>query len=114
MALFWLTYLLPVYMCRWGLQLSASHVGTILPPSGWCWRSPLRWWGRLADRQPTWLLVSTGLALLACSFALMVLVGQATALWVLVAFAGAILGRVGLGFILPSLNLGAMRGWTAR
>ena len=29
------------------------------------------------------------------------------ALWVVVAF--GILGRVGLGFILPSLNLGAMR-----
>jgi MFS family permease len=33
-----------------------------------------------------------------------------TALWVLVAF--AILGRIGLGFILPSLNWAAMRGWT--
>ena len=31
--------------------------------------------------------------------------------WVLVAF--AILGRVGLGFILPSLNIGAMRGMDA-
>lgn len=106
-ALFGSTYLLPVYM-QMGLQLSASHVGTILLPSGLVLAVTIAVVGRLADRQPTWLLVSTGLALLACSFALMVLVGQATALWVLVAF--AILGRVGLGFILPSLNLGAMRG----
>lgn len=63
--------------------------------------------GRLADRQPTYLLVSIGLALLALSFGLMVTVGLGTALWVLVAW--AILGRIGLGFILPSLNLGAMR-----
>jgi hypothetical protein len=34
-------------------------------------------------------------------------VGLATGLWLLVAW--AILGRIGLGFVLPSLNLGAMR-----
>ena len=106
-ALFGSTYLLPVYM-QMGLQLSASHVGTILLPSGLVLAITIAVVGRLADRQPTWLLVSTGLALLASSFALMVLVDLGTALWVLVAF--AILGRIGLGFILPSLNLGAMRG----
>lgn len=106
-ALFGSTYLLPVYM-QMGLQLSASHVGTILLPSGLVLAITIAVVGRMADRQPTWLLVSIGLALLASSFALMVLVGLGTALWVLVAF--AILGRIGLGFILPSLNLGAMRG----
>jgi hypothetical protein len=53
------------------------------------------------------VLVSVGLFLLALSFALMVLVRLDSGLWLLVAF--AILGRIGLGFILPSLNLGAMR-----
>jgi len=37
----------------------------------------------------------------------MVFVGLGSSLWMLVAF--AILGRIGLGFILPSLNLGSMR-----
>ncbi len=106
-ALFGSTYLLPVYM-QLGLQLSASHVGTILLPAGFVLALTIAGVGRLADRQPTYLLVSIGLALLAASFALMVTVGLGTALWVLVAF--AILGRVGLGFILPSLNLGSMRG----
>lgn len=106
-ALFGSTYLLPVYM-QLGLQLSASHVGTILLPAGFVLAITIAGVGRLADRQPTWLLVSIGLALLALSFAVMVLVDTTTALWVLVAF--AILGRVGLGFILPSLNLGSMRG----
>jgi hypothetical protein len=63
--------------------------------------------GRLADRQPTHVLVSTGLALLAASFALMPTIGLQSGLWLLVAW--AILGRIGLGFILPSLNIGAMR-----
>ena len=105
-ALFGSTYLLPVYM-QVGLQLSASHVGTILLPAGIVLAFTIAGVGRLADRQPTWLLVSIGLALLAASFALMMVLRLDSALWLLVAF--AIIGRVGLGFILPSLNLGSMR-----
>ena len=78
-ALFGSTYLLPVYMQQ-ALQLSASHVGTILLPAGIVLAVTIAVVGRLADKQPTWLLVAL-----------------------------AVLGRIGLGFILPSLNLGAMR-----
>ncbi|WP_311224026.1 MULTISPECIES: DHA2 family efflux MFS transporter permease subunit [unclassified Acidovorax] len=105
-ALFGSTYLLPVFM-QLGLQLSASHVGTIMLPAGIVLAITIPLVGRLADTQPTHLLVSTGLALLALSFGLMMLVDLHSGLWMLVAF--AILGRIGLGFILPSLNLGAMR-----
>jgi MFS family permease len=66
--------------------------------------------GRLADRQPTRRLVSIGLALLAASFAGMVTVHLAPHSRIGLLVAWAILGRIGLGFILPSLNLGAMRG----
>ena len=106
MALFGSTYLLPVYM-QLALRLSASHVGTILLPAGIVLALTIAGVGRLADRQPTWALVSIGLALLAASFALMTLLRLGSSLWLLVAF--AIIGRIGLGFILPSLNLGAMR-----
>ena len=105
-ALFGSTYLLPVFM-QLGLQMSPSLVGTIMLPSGIVLAMTIPLVGRLADRQPTHVLVSIGLALLACSFALMLLVGLQSALWLLVVF--TILGRIGLGFILPSLNLGAMR-----
>ncbi len=105
-ALFGSTYLLPVYM-QLGLQLSPSLVGTILLPAGFVLAATIAMVGRLADRYPTHVLVSIGLALLASSFALMITVGLGSALWLLVAW--AILGRVGLGFILPSLNLGSMR-----
>jgi predicted MFS family arabinose efflux permease len=108
MALFGSTYLLPLYM-RLGLMLSASHVGTVLLPAGLVLAVTIPLVGRLADRQPTYLLVSIGLALLATSFALMGTVGlMAGSLWVLGAW--AILGRIGLGFILPSLNSGSLRG----
>jgi EmrB/QacA subfamily drug resistance transporter len=106
-ALFGSTYLLPVYM-QSGLGLSAAYVGTILMPAGLVLALVLAGVGRLADRMPASLLVSTGLALLAASFALMATISLGSSIWWLVAW--AILGRIGLGFILPSLNLGAMRG----
>ena len=72
-----------------------------------CWRSPSPASAGWPTGSPTWLLVSIGLALLAASFALMLVLRLDSALWLLVAFAA--IGRVGLGFILPSLNLGSMR-----
>jgi EmrB/QacA subfamily drug resistance transporter len=109
-ALFGSTYLLPVYM-QMGLGLSASYVGTILLPAGLVLAVSIAVVGRLADRQPTHRLVSIGLVLLSASFALMVTIDlgrPAQIIPLLVVW--AILGRIGLGFILPSLNIGAMRG----
>jgi EmrB/QacA subfamily drug resistance transporter len=105
-ALFGSTYLLPVFM-QLGLKLPASHVGAILLPAGLILAFTIGGVGRLTHRVPTYVLVTTGLALLAISFAFMPTVGLASPLWLLVAW--AIVGRIGLGFILPSLNLGSMR-----
>ena len=105
-ALFGSTYLLPVYMLV-ALQLSATVVGTIMLPAGIALALTIPVVGRLADRQPTRWLVAIGLALLAASFALMAVLRLGGAAWLLVAFVAV--GRVGLGFILPSLNLGSMR-----
>jgi predicted MFS family arabinose efflux permease len=90
-----------------GLQLSASHVGTIMLPAGIVLAITIAGVGKLADRHPTWLLVSIGLVLLSCSFVLMVLLRLGSPIAWLVAFTA--IGRIGLGFILPSLNLGSMR-----
>ena len=54
-----LTYLLPVYM-QLGLELSASHVGTLMLPAGFVLAVTIALVGRLADRQPTHFLVSIG------------------------------------------------------
>ena len=106
-ALFGSTYLYPVYM-QMALGLSPSTIGAALLPSGIALAVTINLVGRLADRQPASRLVMLGLALLALSFGLIFTVhpaqGQAW-LWVWV-----MLGRIGLGFILPSLNLGALRG----
>jgi predicted MFS family arabinose efflux permease len=106
-AMFGSTYLLPLYL-QLGLGLSPSYVGTLLLPSGLLLALTIAIVGRYSSTHPTHLMVSFGLVLLALSFALMLTVNLQTGLWVLVVF--AILGRVGLGFILPSLNIGAMRG----
>ena len=106
-ALFGSTYLLPVYM-QMGLSLSPSYIGAALLPAGILLAVTIAAVGRLSHRMPPAHWVSWGLALLALSFALMPLVHPAAGLallWILV-----ILGRIGLGFILPSLSLGAMRG----
>jgi predicted MFS family arabinose efflux permease len=106
-ALFGSTYLLPVYM-QMGLGLSPSYIGAALLPAGILLALTIAAVGRLSNRMPPAHWVSWGLALLALSFALMPLVHPAAGLallWILV-----ILGRIGLGFILPSLNLGALRG----
>jgi predicted MFS family arabinose efflux permease len=109
-ALFGSTYLLPVYMLM-GLGLSASYVGTILLPAGLVLAVTIAVVGRLADKQPTHRLVSIGLVLLAASFALMVTIDLGRPAQIIpLLIAWAILGRIGLGFILPSLNIGAMRG----
>jgi EmrB/QacA subfamily drug resistance transporter len=106
MALFGSTYLLPVFMQR-ALNLSPSYVGTILLPAGLVLAVTIAGVGRLADRHPARGLVCIGLAGLAISFALMTLVDSGSALVLLVGC--AVLGRIGLGFILPSLNLGSVR-----
>jgi EmrB/QacA subfamily drug resistance transporter len=105
-ALFGSTYLIPVFL-QLGLGLSASHVGTIMLPAGLILAGTIAIVGRYASTHPTHLLVGVGLLLLSASFALMLVIHLDTALWVLVVL--AILGRVGLGFVLPSLNIGAMR-----
>ena len=105
-ALFGSSYLLPVYM-QLALELPAAHAGTVLLPSGLVLAVVIGIAGRLNDRVPTYRMVSAGLALLAASFALMPTIGPG-GLALLTAW--TILGRVGLGLILPSLNIGAMRG----
>jgi predicted MFS family arabinose efflux permease len=106
-ALFGSTYLLPVYL-QMGLGLSASHVGTMLIPAGLALAVTIPLVGHMADKHATHLLVSVGLLLLAVGSGLMVTVNLQTAVWVIVLW--VVVGRVGLGFILPSLNRGSLMG----
>lgn len=110
MALFGSTYLVPVFM-QVALQLPPSQAGAVLLPAGLVLALTIPLAGRLVDKTPAHKMVSFGLVLLALSFFVMVTVGLATALWLIALW--AVVGRIGLGFVMPSLNLGAMRGLPA-
>ncbi|MDP3824152.1 MAG: DHA2 family efflux MFS transporter permease subunit [Burkholderiales bacterium] len=107
MALFGSTYLVPVFM-QIALKLPPSQAGAVLLPAGLVLAVTIPLVGRAADKLPLARILATGLILLAASFLLMITVGAATSLWLIMLW--AIVGRIGLGFVLPSLNLGAMRG----
>ncbi len=106
MALFGSTYLVPVFM-QIALKLPPSQAGAVLLPAGLVLAITIPLAGRLADRLQVNRVLSVGLILLAASFWLMVTVGLQTSLWIITLW--AIVGRIGLGLVLPSLNLGAIR-----
>ncbi|HEX4236090.1 MAG TPA: DHA2 family efflux MFS transporter permease subunit [Caldimonas sp.] len=107
MALFGSTYLVPVFMQE-ALHLPPSQAGAVLLPAGLVLAVTIPIAGRLADRVAVHRMVSVGLVLLALSFFLMLGVGLATSLALITTW--AVVGRAGLGLIMPSLNLGSMHG----
>jgi EmrB/QacA subfamily drug resistance transporter len=107
MGLFGSTYLLPVYM-QLGLHYLPSQAGLVLLPAGGVLAVTIWLGGRLVDRYPPNILVAIGISLLALSFALMALVQPDTSYLLLMLW--AIIGRIGLGLVLPALSLGSMRG----
>jgi EmrB/QacA subfamily drug resistance transporter len=106
-ALFGSTYLLPVFM-QMALALPPSQAGAVLLPAGIVLAIVIPLVGRASTPVNRAQYIAAGLVLLAVSFAAMVLVGAGSGLTLIVAL--AILGRIGLGCILPSLNLAAMEG----
>jgi EmrB/QacA subfamily drug resistance transporter len=107
MALFGSTYLVPVFMQE-ALHLPPSQAGAVLLPAGIVLALTIPVAGRLSDRIAVSRMVSGGLVLLAASFFLMLGVDTATSLLLITLW--AVVGRLGLGMIMPSLNLGAMQG----
>jgi EmrB/QacA subfamily drug resistance transporter len=107
MALFGSTYLVPVFMQE-ALHLPPSQAGAVLLPAGIVLALTIPVAGRLSDRIAVSRMVSAGLVLLAASFFLMLGVDTATSLVLITLW--AVVGRLGLGMIMPSLNLGAMQG----
>jgi len=110
MGLFGSTYLLPVYM-QMALHYSPSHAGLVLLPAGIVLALVIPLAGRLADSFAPHLLVTLGLGLLTLSFGLMT--GGSAATTFLALAIWAVIGRAGLGFVLPALSLGSMRGVSA-
>jgi EmrB/QacA subfamily drug resistance transporter len=106
-ALFGSTYLLPVFM-QMALALPPSQAGAVLLPAGIVLAVVIPLVGRSSTVKNRALYILVGLALLAVSFVAMMFIDVGAGLGWLIAL--AIVGRIGLGCILPSLNLAAMEG----
>ena len=106
-GLFGSTYLLPVYL-QAALGFSPSRAGFIMLPAGLALAITMPVAGRLADKLRASWLVAGGVAVLAASLALTATVSPQTSAIVLMLW--VVLGRIGIGTVMPALSLGSMRG----
>jgi MFS transporter, DHA2 family, multidrug resistance protein len=106
-GLFGSTYLLPVFL-QMALQYSPSRAGLILLPAGLALAFTMLIAGRLADFLPASKLVTLGALLMTLSLWLMAAVASDTTYLMLSIY--VIVGRIGLGIIMPSLSLGSVAG----
>ncbi len=100
------TYLVPLFVQT--IQgYTPTESGLLLMPAGVALAFVFPLAGRLSDRLPAYILILGGLAMFGVSNILMSDVDTSTPFWT---FAGWVaLGRMGLGFILPALNGGALK-----
>ncbi|MEZ5740585.1 MAG: DHA2 family efflux MFS transporter permease subunit [Burkholderiaceae bacterium] len=106
-GLFGSTYLVPVFL-QTGLGYSPSAAGAALMPAGFTLAVTVFVSGRLADRFEAAYLVCAGVSLLTLSMLLLSSVDLLTPYLHILLF--IMVGRVGLGLVLPSLMLGVSRG----
>ncbi|MDR3323753.1 MAG: DHA2 family efflux MFS transporter permease subunit, partial [Zoogloeaceae bacterium] len=100
------TYLIPVFLQN-ALHFSATAAGLTLLPAGIALALVIPLAGRMADRQSPKGVTIAGLALFCVSFLLFAGWSGAITLWEILVV--TILGRLGLGLILPALNLATLR-----
>ncbi|MDR0775234.1 MAG: MFS transporter [Azonexus sp.] len=100
------TYLIPVFLQN-ALSFSASSAGLALLPSGIALVAMLPLAGRMADHYaPKWLTV-LGLIVFGASFLIFAALGDSISYLAIIA--ATVIGRIGLGMILPALNLATLR-----
>ena len=106
LGLFGTTYLVPVFVQDIAAY-NASRAGYLLLPPGIALALAIAAGGRLADRvEPRYVIVA-GLVLFALSSLLLAFSGAATAFWLLALW--LVIGRTGLGMLIPALNVGAVQ-----
>ncbi len=107
LALFGSTYLIPLFV-QTSLGFSATEAGLLMLPAGVVLGMvfpPVA--GRLADKRSARGLVLFGIAMFACSAVLFAATGGALVGFVWLAL-WAVVGRIGIGFMLPALSTGGL------
>ena len=105
LALFGSTYLIPLFV-QTALDYSATAAGLLMLPAGLVLGATFPLAGRLADKESSRKLVIGGIALFAGSAVLFALSDLTLAFGWLALW--AIIGRIGIGFMLPALSTGAL------
>jgi DHA2 family multidrug resistance protein len=106
-GLFGSTYLLLIYL-QAALGMPPSKAGLVMLPAGFALAACMPVAGRLADRLRASRLVAGGFAVLVTSLVLVTTVTPQTSYGLLLAW--VVMGRVGMGLLMPALSLGSMRG----
>jgi len=100
------TYLIPVFLQN-ALAYSASAAGMALVPSGIALVLTLPLAGRMADHySPKWITIA-GLVIFGASFLIFAILGGGIRHGEIIG--STVLGRIGLGLILPALSLATLR-----
>jgi DHA2 family multidrug resistance protein len=105
LGLFGTTYLVPVFVQDIA-GYGPAKAGNLLVVPGLALALAIALAGRLTDRTAARHVVAAGLACFALSSLLLAFASGATAFWLLALW--LTIGRVGLGFIIPALNVGAV------
>jgi EmrB/QacA subfamily drug resistance transporter len=105
-GLFATTYYIPVFV-QSVMSFTATQAGLLLAPSGFLLMVVFPLAGRLADSVPAHYLIVGGLIVLSYGFALLAGADTNTTFFTLVIM--TLVGRLGLGFIMPPLNTAALR-----
>jgi DHA2 family multidrug resistance protein len=106
-GLFGSTYLLPLFL-QLVQHLTATASGALMIPAGAVMVLIFPFAGRLADRADHRLLVGAGVLFFASSFWLLSRADANTGFWTLAWW--IILSRVGIGLVMPALQMGALTG----
>jgi len=105
LGLFGTTYLVPVFVQDIAAY-GPAKAGNLLLVPGFALALAIALGGRLTDHTAPRHVVMSGLACFALSSLLLAFATGATAFWLLALW--LTIGRVGLGFIIPALNVGAV------
>ena len=105
-AIFGSTYLLPL-LAQLVQGYTPTRSGLLLMPGGLVVAFVFLAAGRLSDVIPPWIPITLGLAIFAVSSWLIGAVGTETEFWTLAIW--ILIGRIGLGLVMPNMNVGAMR-----
>lgn len=105
LALFGSTYLVPLFV-QTALGFSATDAGLLMLPAGIVLGATFPIAGRLADRKSARSLVVFGITLFATSAVLFALSDLELAFGWLALW--TVIGRIGIGFMLPALSTGAL------